>query len=685
MNDCDLQALYGQLICRLMGASYPQWSVPLPMPAPDEEDRIRVGIVSGFFHWHSNWKIPIKGWVERLDRSRFRLFGYYTQTRRDTATDEAENLFDRFDQGPRSFSDWCRAIRDDDLHVLIFPEIGMDPTAAMLAALRLAPVQCSSWGHPSTSGFPSIDYFLSSELMEPPDGDDHYTETLVRLPNLSIHYAPSQTEDAKMTRMELGARAGAVLYWCCQSLYKYLPRYDDVFPRIAKQVGDCQFVFIRHPSDWVTERFQARLERTFSTHGLPWDRYCVFTERLEAASFMAAMQVMDVFLDSVGWSGCNTTMEALAMGLPVVTYRGNLMRGRHTAAILGMVGINETVAESVDEYVDLAVRMGRETHWRTSVSRQIVASRHKAYRDEQSIERLEEFLVHVCSTSKTVQVLHGTSANDHRRKMQAHEPLGSAFKDSPERTYFYNSRYRFLYAPVPKSACSSLKAVLYRLEVLDHPDLPAFEPHDYAGLSFHLFMDQTYTLARQTTEVARSILEAPDVFKFTFVRHPLERIASAFQNKFVTEKYNPEQWEHTLPVLRALLGENARPESDAITFEHFVSYLVRTPDAVLDKHWRSQHTFLAPGIDFQLGHVESFDVDFRRFAKRLGLPVDVVHANRTPRNQTLLPDEPYWTMTPDELRGLPALPSARQMYSSELEQALRGRYAADLMRFGYGR
>ena len=684
MNDRDLQALYGQLICRLMAASYPQWSERQPMPGPDAEGRIRVGIVSGFFHWHSNWKIPIKGWVEQLDGSRFRLFGYYMQTGNDTATHEAENLFDRFDQEPRSFSDWCRAIRDDDLHVLIFPEIGMDPTTAMLAALRLAPVQCSSWGHPNTSGYPTIDYFLSSDLMEPPDGDDHYTETLVRLPNLSIYYDPPQIEDVTMTPADLGAREESVLYWCCQSLYKYLPRHDDVFPRIAKQVGDCQFVFIRHPSDWVTERFRARLERTFSAHGLPWDRYCVFTERLEAAQFMAAMRVMDVFLDSVGWSGCNTTLEALGSGLPVVAYRGDLMRGRHTAAILEMMGITETIAETIEQYVDLAVRMGRDTHWRAKVARQMVANRHKAYCDQTSIKGLEEFLVSVSSSSTTGHVLRGTSGHGQRGRIRTHEPLRSAFKGYPEETYFYNPRYRFLYAPVPKSACSSLKAILYRLELLDQPHLPAFLPRDYAGLSFHLFMDHTYTLARREAEDARAILQSPDVFKFTFVRHPLDRIASAFQNKFVTERYNSEQWEHTKPVLKALLSENARPDLDAITFEQFVSYLVRTPDANLDKHWRSQHTFLAPGINFHLGHVENFDADFRRFAERLGLPVDAIHANRTRRNQTPLPDEPYWTMTPDQLRGLPALPSNRQMYSLELEQAVRGRYAADLTRFGCG-
>ncbi len=366
--DRDLQDLYGELICRQMAAAYPRWSVPLPMPEPDRNGRIRVGIVSGFFHGHSNWKIPIKGWAEQLDRSRFELFGYYTQTRQDTATKAAARVFDGFRQGPRAFSDWCETIRRDDPHVLIFPEIGMDPMTAKMAALRLAPVQCSSWGHPNTSGYPTIDYFLSSDLMEPPDGGEHYTETLVRLPNLSIHYTPPPVAAATLTRADLGVREDSVLYWCCQSLFKYVPRHDDIFPRIAEAVGDCQFVFLRHPSTGVTGTFRARLERAFAAHGLSWDRYCVLSERLGPARFAGAMRIADVFLDSVGWSGCNTALEAFAAGLPAVTCRGETMRARHTAAMLEMIGLDECIADTVDGYVALAARMGTDGAWRSEVA-----------------------------------------------------------------------------------------------------------------------------------------------------------------------------------------------------------------------------------------------------------------------------------------------------------------------------
>lgn len=393
--DRDLQALYGRMVCKVMAAAYPRWNGPPPRPEPEGNGRIRVGIVSGFFHGHSNWKIPIRGWAEHLDRRRFKLFAYYTQMRQDSATKQGEQTFDRFRRGPRTFSGWCEAIRRDDPHVLIFPEIGMDPITAKLAALRLAPVQCSSWGHPNTSGYPTIDYFLSSDLMEPPDGRDHYTETLVRLPNLSIHYTPPLLQEAIITRPVPGVRDGAVVYWCCQSLFKYVPRYDDIFPRIAEKVGDCQFVFLRHASNSVTATFQARLERAFAAHGLRWDRYCVLSERLSAAQFAAAMRTADVFLDSVGWSGCNTTLEACAAALPVVTCRGETMRARHSAAIMEMMGMTECVVDTIDDYVTQAARMGMEPAWRMDVRKKMVERRHRAWEDRACIEGLEAFLLRV--------------------------------------------------------------------------------------------------------------------------------------------------------------------------------------------------------------------------------------------------------------------------------------------------
>src|SRR5262249_8269574 len=143
---------------------------------------------------------------------------------------------------------------------------------------------------------------------------------------------------------QLGLRPGATRFWCGRSLDKYLPQYDEVFPRIARDAGDCQFVFIRyHAAERVTDLFFERLEPAFAAHGLSARDACVRLPRLGREGFVAAMGCCDVALDSIGWSGCNSTLEGLEHDLPNVTLAGDLMRGRHTSAILTMMGVTDTI------------------------------------------------------------------------------------------------------------------------------------------------------------------------------------------------------------------------------------------------------------------------------------------------------------------------------------------------------
>jgi predicted O-linked N-acetylglucosamine transferase (SPINDLY family) len=308
----------------------------------------------------------------------------------------AASFCDRFVQGPLPLDRWRQEILADAPHVLIYPEVGMDPISVQLAAQRLASVQCNSWGHPDTSGFPTLDYYLSSDLMEPPDGQDHYTERLVRLPNLSVYIEPIDPPPASITRQDLRLRSTAIVYWCGQSLFKYLPQFDEVFPRIARAVGDCQFAFIQYQrGTHITKLFRQRLNRAFGALGLNADEYCCFLPRLDQSNFLAASGQCDVFLDSINWSGCNSTLESLPHNLPIVTTGGPLMRGRHSMAFLRMMGVTETIAETIDDYVSIAVRLARDVPWRMAVKAKISANKHRIYFDSACILGLEQFLNHV--------------------------------------------------------------------------------------------------------------------------------------------------------------------------------------------------------------------------------------------------------------------------------------------------
>lgn len=390
---CDrpLQEIYGRFVAGVMAARYPHWAARPPMPPRAAGEPLRIGIVSGFFRWHTIWKLMIRGWMNGLDPARIQLYGYHTGNVRDDCTDQARTRFRRFAEG-LSFEATAAAIRADSLHALIYPEIGMDPMTAKLAALRLAPVQCMSWGHPDTTGLPTIDAMLSSDLMEPADGDSHYSEPLIRLPGLGIAYEPLAVEVEPTDFAAFGLRPSATVYLCCQYVSKYLPQHDDLFARIARSVPDSQFLFINPRADGVTARLRRRLDDAFARHGLNAARHVVSLPYLSPGQYAALNHRADVYLDSVGWSGGNTTLEAVAEGLPVVTLPGRLMRGRHSSAILTQIGVTETIAADPDHYVAIATHLGTDRAWRAAVAARVRAGARRIHEDARPLRTLEDAL-----------------------------------------------------------------------------------------------------------------------------------------------------------------------------------------------------------------------------------------------------------------------------------------------------
>ncbi|MEO0834460.1 MAG: tetratricopeptide repeat protein [Cyanobacteria bacterium J06642_3] len=398
--DRDLQQTYGNMIHQLMVSCYPQWGQARSLPQLEANQKLRIGFVSGFFNHHSVWKIPLQGWVENLDRSEFELYGYYTGNKSDRETSRAAKAFDRFEHGSLSVAQWAEKIVADELHVLIFPEFGMERLTLQLGCLRLAPLQVAFGGHPETSGLPTIDYHLSSDLMEPGQGHEHYTEQLVRLPNLAVCYKLISIQPEARSKQQLGIKDDEIMFWCCQSLFKYLPQHDDVFPRIAQELPNAKFVFIKLEAEFATNIFCQRLACAFKEFDLDYQDYCLFLPRLNSNAFNGTAAIADVFLDNIGWAGNNTTMESTAYNLPIVTFPTELMRGRHTMAILKMMGVSQTIAQSKDEYIQIAVRLGQDSSYRQQISQQIARNKHKLYRDLEPVRALEDWLLQATNKSR---------------------------------------------------------------------------------------------------------------------------------------------------------------------------------------------------------------------------------------------------------------------------------------------
>ena len=400
-DDLELQKKYGSLVHRAMCARYPQWRRRPSLPAPRPGEKIKIGYVSSHMYRHTVG-VFLSGWVENHDRGIFQIHCYHAGTQHDELTAHLAHLSHRFVHLPGAVQSMASQIASDRPHILIYPDIGMSVETMQLAALRLAPVQCCGWGHPVTTGLPSMDFFLSSDLMEPEDADQFYSESLVRLPNLSLFYTQPSLPASPLTRKDLDLPDDRFIFLSPQSIFKYLPQFDDIYPRIAREAPRSLFVFIDNKSQKATRRFRDRLRSAFHRHHLDADGYCHFSPRRDADGYLSLNLAADVLLDTFGWSGGKTTLEAISCGLPVVTCPGRFMRGRHSYAMLTMMGISETIASDPAAYCRIAVRMASDAGYCRSIKKRFMDQRHKLYHDKMVIAELERFYLSVVKHSSTM-------------------------------------------------------------------------------------------------------------------------------------------------------------------------------------------------------------------------------------------------------------------------------------------
>jgi protein O-GlcNAc transferase len=386
----ELLERHGRLCARLM-VEWMRTQGFAPAPKREREDRVRVGVVSAHLRDHSVWHAIVKGWFQRLDPERFPLFAFHLG-KDDEETGLAKSCAAHFDAGPKSVREWVEAILRQRPDVLIYPEIGMDPTALKLASLRLAPVQIATWGHPETTGLPTIDYYLSAEYLEPPGAQANYSEKLVVLPNLGCYFEPRAIKADPLQLRELGIDADGPLLVCPGVPFKYTPQHDWIFPELARRLGRCQFVFFAHHRRALTDRLRTRLQRAFAAQGFDADRFVVFVPWLTKAGFLGLMSQAHVCLDTIGFSGFNTALQAVQAGLPLIAREGRFMRGRLASGILKRLGLQELVAASDEAYVALAEKLVLDAPYREQVVARMARARHVLFADASVIGALEEFL-----------------------------------------------------------------------------------------------------------------------------------------------------------------------------------------------------------------------------------------------------------------------------------------------------
>jgi protein O-GlcNAc transferase len=394
----DVLATYGRLCARLMAA----WRDDLTaVPRGRAVGRpVRLGIASAHVRDHSVWNAITRGWVRHIDKQRFEVYIFQLGRVSDAETGRTRSQVKQFVDTPRDLRSWVAAIRNSELDVLIYPEIGMDPLTTRLAAMRLAPLQAATWGHPETTGLPTVDLYLSAEGLEPQDSAAHYTERLVKLPNLGVCCEPLGVAPVTPDLAALGLNDSGPLLLCPGTPFKYTPQHDQVWVDIARRLVHGKLVFFASHRGEMNRQLYDRLRRAFMKGGVDFEARVRIIPTLDRGRFFGLMQRATLMLDTHGFSGFNTALQGIECGLPVVAREGEFMRGRLASGILRRLGLDDLVATSDSAFVDIAVTLAHDDAKALRLRREIEARRPVLFNDLTPVRSLERQLEDALSQAR---------------------------------------------------------------------------------------------------------------------------------------------------------------------------------------------------------------------------------------------------------------------------------------------
>ncbi len=297
---------------------------------------------------------------------------------------------------PENISAAADRIEAAKCDLLYFWEIGSDPLNYLLPFYRLAPIQVTSWGTQVTTGMKEIDYYVSSELIELPTADEHYTEKLVRLPGL-LTFQQRLATPATATKATFGLDERKNVYLCPQSVLKLHPEQDQLFAEILRNDPKGVVVLKSSRQPRPVQIVMERLKRVAPDVAdrivvLPWQ---------SQQDYCRLITVADAILDTLHFGAGSSSYDMWSLNQPIVSLPGSFNVGRYTQACYRKMDWMDLVAKSTEQYVTTANRLGKDSDWRMKMRQQVAERSHVLFEQASSVAELESFLLRAIELSRS--------------------------------------------------------------------------------------------------------------------------------------------------------------------------------------------------------------------------------------------------------------------------------------------
>jgi protein O-GlcNAc transferase len=319
----------------------------LPHRESQTHRRIRVAYVSADFHAHALATLMV-GVFEKHDRTRFETIaislgpndGSPMRTRLNRA-------FDRFiDVRRKSDAEIAETMQEMEIDIAVDLMGFTEGCRPGIFAHRPAPVQANYLGFPGTMGADFMDYLIADEIVVPMGQHRHYTESVVTLPG---SFMPADSTRAigsrAFMRAELGLPSNGFVFSCFNASYKITPPIFDLWMRLLESVEE-SVLWLGQANDSATRNLRLEAE----SRGITANRLVFASYLPSAADHLARLKLADLFLDTLPYNAHATALDALWVGLPVLTCMGERFAGRVAASLLHAVGLPELVTDSLGGY-----------------------------------------------------------------------------------------------------------------------------------------------------------------------------------------------------------------------------------------------------------------------------------------------------------------------------------------------
>ena len=320
-----------------------------------KNSKIKLAFVSEFLTSHTIGKL-FKGIILNLNKDKFDIILFHThKTKKGTIYDdfikaEKNNLIKNYTL-PKNFEKKIDLIKNKNIDILFYPEIGMSLELYFLSYVKLAKKQITSWGHPETTGNETIDYFLTSKLLESPNSEKKFSEKLLYTNDLPMYYYPPVVKDI-LTENEISKNN---IYSCPQTLFKIHPDFDDVLGSILKEDKKAILYFIKDSNKTYYKKLISRFKKN---KNIDLDRI-KFMEGFSWEEYINHCGQASVLLDPLYFSAGNSFYESMFYGTPTVTKPTKYTKSRLVLGAYNQMKIKDApiypIVDTINDYVSTAV------------------------------------------------------------------------------------------------------------------------------------------------------------------------------------------------------------------------------------------------------------------------------------------------------------------------------------------